>query len=218
MPNINNVDNIDNIVVIGNNHIKFYNDVLKISNITRTWIFRFQNIEKLKFEEAKRIYEKNKAQYEYDETQKKNKSLVGTFIGAIISLFFTVAALSFRSIATGIFFLCITGILSYISYRIYSKEILYPGSTPAERAFPDKFGLGIEMNSGYKVTFTAIGSDGIQALKKLQNNIEDADENRKNIICFNLNENKINIENNEGIINAGDFANNILTQKEQSNL
>lgn len=212
MPNINNVNNIESTVVIGNNHVKFYNEILKISNITRTWIFRFQNIEKIKFEEAKRIYEKNKAQFEYTETQKRNKSLVLAIIGAIIFLFCTISALSSRSITMGIFFLCITGVLAYIVYRIYNKEILYPDSPPTEREFPDKFGLGIEMNSGYKVTFTAIGSDGVQALRKLQNNIEDADENRKNIINFNLNENNITVENNDGLINTGDYANNILNR------
>ena len=218
MPNIKDVDNIESTVVIGNNHIKFYNEVLKISNITRTWVFRYQNIEKKKFEEEKRIYEKNKAQYEHDETQNKNKYLAGFIIGAVVSLFITFTAFSSRSIVTGIFFLCLTGFLSYIAYRIYNKEILYPGMPPTEREFPDKFGLGIEMNSGYKITFTAIGKEGVKALKKLQHDIEAADENDKsnNIIYFNLNENNVTVENNDGIINTGDYANNVINVKEHN--
>ena len=73
---------------------------------------------------------------------------------------------------------------------------------------PDKFGLGIEMNSGHKVTFTAIGDDGVRALRKLQNDIEDAGVH-KDIIYFNMNDYNISVENNDGVINTGDFANNI---------
>ena len=41
-----NLADINN-VVIGDNRVKFYNEILKISNISRTWIFRFQNVEKI---------------------------------------------------------------------------------------------------------------------------------------------------------------------------
>lgn len=77
----------------------------------------------------------------------------------------------------------------------------YPYPPPAERMIPDKFGLGIEMNSGHKVTFTAVGDDGVRALRKLQNDIEDADVH-KDIIYFNMNDYNISVENNDSVISS----------------
>lgn len=211
MPNIKNVNNIENTVIIGNNHIKFHNEILKISNISRTWVFKFQNIEKRKFEQEKQAYVNAKARYEQDETRKNKETVRNILIAAAVLLLISIVAFSSGSVATAILFLCITGILAYVAYQIYKKDPQYPYSPPTERKFPDKYGLGIEMNSGYKVTFIAIGNEGIKALKKLQYDIEDADENN-NIIYFNLNENNITVENNDGIINTGDDTNNILNK------
>lgn len=55
-----NVSNINNII-IGDNLIRYQNETLKISNISRTWIFRFQNVEKRKFEEERTAYNNAKA-------------------------------------------------------------------------------------------------------------------------------------------------------------
>lgn len=217
MPNIKNVDNIENTVIIGDNHVKFHNEILKISNITRTWVFKFQNIEKRKFEQEKQAYENAKARFEQDETQKNKETIRKVLIAAAILLLISIIAFSSRSIAIGILFLCITGILAYVAYQIYQRKPYYPYSPPTERAFPDKYGLGIEMSSGYVITFAAIGDDGNQALKNLQNNIEDADINN-NIIYFNLNENNVTVEKNDGYINIGDYANNIFNRKVQGNL
>ena len=199
--------NINN-VVIGENHIKFYDEILKISNISRTWVFRFQNVEKRKYEEQKLAYRNAKSRYEECETQKKEDTIRNILIGAVISLFISVLGFSFRTVTVGLMCLCITGVLAYVAFRVNKREIIYPYSPPAEKMFPDKFGLGIEMNSGYKVTFTAIGDDGVRALRKLQNDIEEADVH-KDIIYFNMNDYNISVENNDGIINTGDFANNI---------
>lgn len=201
MANVNNV-------VIGENRIKYYDEILKISNISRTWVFRFQNVEKRKFEEEKRAYKNAKTQYEENEARKKKESIRNILIGAAIFLFISLLCFSAKSAAVGFLCLCITGVLAYVAYRVYKREINYPYSPPAERMIPDKFGLGIEMNSGHKVTFTAIGDDGVRALRKLQNDIEDAGVH-KDIIYFNMNDYNISVENNDGVINTGDFANNI---------
>ena len=129
-------------------------------------------------------------------------------IGVVISFFSSVSGFLFKSVALGFICLCITGALAYAAYVGYKREIVYPYSSPIEKLFPDKFGLGIEMNSSHIVTFTAIGDDGVKALKKLQNDIVDADVH-KEIIQFNLNDYNISVENNDGVINTGDFANNI---------
>ena len=206
----------ENSVVIGENCIKFYNEVLKISNISRTWIFRFQNIEKKKFEEQKRAYENAKIQYERSEAQKKKDSMRNILIGIAVSLVISVIGFSSESAAGGLLFLCIAGILGYVAFGIYKRDTAYPYAPPAERMFPEKFGLGIEMNSGYTATFTAIGDDGVKALSELQDNIADADV-RKDVICLNLNEYNISVENNEGIINTGDFASNATYQGGKAN-
>lgn len=205
-----------NSVVIGENRIKYYNEILKISNISRTWVFKFQNVEKRKFEEEKLNYEKKKIQYEEQETRKNKESTRKFLIGAAISFLISSLSFSSSSVSIGFLFLCITGILAYVAYGLYKKEIICPWLPPTERKFPDKFGLGIEMNSGYKVTFTAIGNAGVEALRKLQNDIEDADV--KGIIYFNMNDYNINVENNDGVINTGDFASNLYQKKEGDNL
>lgn len=197
-----------NSVVIGENRIKYYDEILKISNISRTWIFRFQNIEKKKFEDEKLAYKNAKAQYEEREARKKQESIRNILIGASISLLISVLSFLSKSAAIGFLCLCIAGVLAYVAFGINQKKIMFPYSPPSEKMFPDKFGLGIEMNSGHRVIFTAIGDDGVRALRELQNDIEDAGIH-KDIIYFNMNDYNISVENNDGIINTGDFANNI---------
>lgn len=217
MSNINNIGNIENTVVIGNNHVKFYNEILKISNISRTWIFRFQNIEKRKFEQEKQAYENAKARYEQNEAQKKKDTIRNIIIAAAILFLISIWSFSSGLNTIGGLFLCVILVLAFVAYKINIKDSSYPYSPPTERNFPDKYGLGIEMNSGHVTTFTAIGDEGIKALRKLQFDIEDADVN-KNIIYFNLNENNINVETNDGVINTGDYANNNYHKQGQSNL
>lgn len=200
------MDNM-NSVVIGDNRIKYYDEILKISNISRTWIFRFQNVEKRKFEEEKLAYRNAKARYEENEIRKKKESIRNILIAAAIFSFISALFLLFGSFPVGLLLLCVTGVLAYVAFIVYKREINYPYSPPTERMFPDKFGLGIEMNSGHKITFTAIGDDGVRALRKLQNDIEDADIHN-GIIYFNMGDYNITVENNDGVINTGDFANN----------
>ena len=205
-----------NKVIIGDNRIKFYDEILKVSNISRTWVFKYQNIEKRKFQEQVQVYQKAKAQYEANETQKKKESIRNALVGAVIFLLIAMFC-SFISGAAGFLFLCITGICIYAAFMLYKEEIIYPFGPPVEKSFPDKFGLGIQMNSGHTVTFTAIGKDGVDALRDLQNKIEEADVN-KGIIYFNLGDNNITLENKDCIISTGDFANNVYHKEEEENL
>lgn len=201
--------NINDIIEIGKNHIKYYNEILKISNISRTWIFRFQNIEKRNYEKAVQAYEKDKERYEEIQTQKKNESIKNNLIAAVVFLFILIFGFSLRSIAIVILSLCFLGIFAYRTYLSYNTNIVYPESPPVKRPFPDKFGLGIEMNSGYIATFTAIGDDGEIALRRLQNDIDSADIHSAPTI-FNMNDYKITVENNEGIISTGEKSKNNL--------
>jgi len=179
-------------IKIGNNFIRFHNKSLKLSNISRTWIFRFDNIEKKKFIKAKEEYEKSR-----DEKIKR-------LYAATIFLIFVAIMLFYNMGFPGIVPLAAAGICGYMVYRIKNNDITYSPS-----AFPDKFGLGIEMNSGYTEIFTAIGKDGEIALQELQKDIDEADK-RQDIVVFNMNDNSITVENNDGIISTGDYADNIF--------
>lgn len=209
---MSNINNINHMVVIGNNHIRYYNEVLKISNISRTWIFRFQNIEKKKFEESMRAYENNKSKYKASEIRKKKESIRNNLICLAVFIVLLVLCMSLK-FSVGVFiFLCLIGLFAILAFRAALSDIApYPYSSPREGLFPEKYGFGIEMNSGHIVTFTAIGDDGIKALRELQNDIENADV-YKTTINFNLNENNITVENNDGLINTGDYANNVLSR------
>lgn len=210
------MDNINN-VIIGNNLIRYQNETLKVSNISRTWIFRFQNVEKRRYEEEKMAYNSEKARYERDETQKKRIYIRNILFAVTIFTLIFIICLFNGVIPISLVCLCIAGILAFAAYQIHNSGIKYPFPPPIEKNFPDKYGLGIEMNSGYKAIFAAIGDEGVRALRKLQNDIEDADAN-KNIIHFNMNDYNITVENNDGIINTGDYANNLFQKGGQAAL
>ncbi len=67
MPNYNSNIEIDK------NSICYGNEVLKISNISRTWIFKFENKEKKAYEMSKVKYEVAKENYELREKYKKTQ-------------------------------------------------------------------------------------------------------------------------------------------------
>lgn len=206
-----------NKVMIEENRIRYNSEVLKVSNISRTWIFKYQNIEKRKFEEEKLAYQNAKAQYEANEAQKKKENVRKLIMGAVIAFIVSLLGFSSGAAGAGVLCLCITGGLAYLAYSLSNKENSYPYPAPTEKMFPDKFGLGIEMNSGYRVIFTAIGNNGVTGLRKLQNDIEEADVH-KGLSIFNMNDYNISVENNDGIINTGDFANNDYQKKGQDHL
>jgi len=100
--------------------------------------------------------------------------------------------------------LAISVICGYIAVKTYKKDINYDEEPPVEKKVPNKFGLGIQMNSGYLTIFTAEGAEGVRALKQLQNDIKDADIHNEKTV-FNMNEYNVKVEGDvEGIVNFGD--------------
>lgn len=71
-------------IEIDKNNISYENEVLKISNISRTWIFRFQNKEKKAYELEKENYERAKKNYELREKYKKNREVKNYSIACIL--------------------------------------------------------------------------------------------------------------------------------------
>lgn len=209
--------NFSNVIEIGDNHIKYYNEILKISNISRTWIFRFQNIEKRNFEKAVLAYEEAKDRYEENKSIERKESIRNNVLAILVLFLFAIFAFSSKSTVIGFLLLGILGFFAYRVYQAYNMDIEYPKLPPKERPFPDKFGLGIEMNSGYMTTFTAIGDDGARALRELQNEIDNADIHMSPTI-FNMNDYNVTVENNEGVISTGDYAKNTMYETEKEDL
>ncbi len=214
MPSINS--NIE----IGDNSIHFNNESLKISNIARTWIFRYQNIEKNQFEKTKIEYENTKIRYENAKKARKKEKIRSCIIVAIVLGLLGIVLLGMLDFEStillgtvSIILLCSVGICIMFAYMVKNENISYPYAAPQERTFPEKYGLGIGMNSGYSVVFTAIGIEGVKALSQLQRDIDDAD-NRNEITIFNMNDHHITVENNEGIISTGDNSDNIIEERE----
>lgn len=113
--------------------------------------------------------------------------------------------------------LVISAVCGLAAFREYKKNINYNIAPPEEKEFPNKFGLGIQMNSGYITVFTAEGQDGVRALKKLQDDIKEADIHTEKTV-FNMNEYNVKVEGDvEGIVNFGDDNININGGKELQN-
>lgn len=212
-----NTQKIGRFIEIGDNHIKYNNEILKISNISRTWIFRFENVERIRYERAVSAYEEAKAQYERSETIARNTSIRNNVIIAFVLLLISIFAFSSNFVGIGALLLGTLCIFIYLAFRAYNRDIEYPKSPPKARPFPNKYGLSIEMNSGYITTFAAIGDDGINALGILQSEIDNADIHMAPTV-FNMNDFNVTVENNEGIISAGDYAKNIIYKAEEGYL
>lgn len=210
MPKINSNIEIDK------NCICYGNEVLKISNISRTWIFKFQNKEKKEYQVAKINYEIAKEKYEVTQRYKKRQEVIKYSIMCILTGLVSFY-ISWKTII-GILLLVFAIICAFITFKKLIKKINYDEEPPKEKKSPNKFGLGIQMNSSYVVVFTAEGVEGIRALKKLQNDIKEADiHNRKTI--FNMNEYNVKVEGDvEGIVNFGDDNININKEKEPLNV
>lgn len=233
-------------IIIGKNYIR-YNDVdLKISNISRTWVFRFRNHEKAAKEQEKRRFQDGKERAEKNESIKKRANVKAcvtiSIIFFIISLIACIATMlvgkepllkeltnmfaesipfpigstslpiGILTLPIGIISFIISGMLALAAYKIHNKVFIYNFTPPLDIDYPDKYGLGIEMTSGYKVYFTAERNEGYLALRKLQDDINNADT-QHGITVFNMQDNSITVENNDGIINTGDTVDNYVGAK-----
>lgn len=177
-------------IEIRKNYIHYCDESLKISNISRISILHFFNKEKM---EAVHIIEQ------------KKKGLIFVTLGAIFAFLLSLIWFFDGSI-TGLFFLLIAAVCGFFCYQIV-QEIAKLKS----KEFPNKYGLKIEMNSGYSAIFTAIGQEGEKTLQLIQKKIEDADTQQGTII--NLSENHITVENNNGNISTGDNTKNTILDK-----
>jgi len=198
-------------IIIGKNCIRYYNEVLKASNVSRTWIFRFHNVEKKAYEIRQRKYEESKKNYERMAEQNRKNQINFYFILTGILVFICLILVGTNnSVVASVFFLLaiIIGFLGYLEYK--KKKSEYPEAPPIGDSFPDKYGLSIEMNSGYVSTFTAIGKEGVRILRKIQDDINDADTQQE--VTINMYDNSITVENNDGIISTGDNTENIIEE------
>ncbi len=207
--------NYNGVIEIGKNCIRYFDEALKISNISRTYIIKYQNKERKAFEDAKIAYEIEKERYEAEELRKVKEKSRNYTIATVALILLSLIFFSSRATSLGVVLLFVGGACGYLAYQEANKSVSYNVTPPKERPFPDKYGLCIEMNSSYSVTFTAIGSDGHQALRQLQNEINDADEQHETTI-FNMIDNRITVENNDGIISTGDNVANTVKEREGS--
>ena len=147
MPNINNIE-------IDKNSICYGDEVLKISNISRMCIFRFKNLKREEHEREKQRYKDSKRYYEQREHNKK-KIVIGIFSVCLLE----------RTL-WGLIVLAISIICGLLAIKTYRKKIDYNEEPPEEKSFPEKFGLGIQMNSGYYAVFAAEGTERKRCLAK----------------------------------------------------
>jgi len=200
-------------IEIGKNWIRYYSEELKISNISRTWIFKFQNKERKAYENAMRNYEDEKRRYLETENRKKQDNIRNYTFAAVVIVIISIFIFSLsQSILPVLASLVGAGIFGYMAYLSKNKSVVFEVAPPVEKLFPDKFGLGIEMNTGYHAIFTAIGDDGKRSLGELQKKISDADM-QKEITNFNMYDNRITVENMEGIVSVGENAENTIINK-----
>lgn len=157
MPNINNIE-------IDKNSICYGDEVLKISNISRMCIFRFKNLKREENEREKQRYKDSKRYYEQREHNKKKIEIRNYSIACILIGIFSVCLLE-RTL-WGVIVLAISIICGLLAIKTYRKKIDYNEEPPEEKFFPEKFGLGIQMNSGYYAVFAAEGTERKRCLAK----------------------------------------------------
>lgn len=208
--------NLNSSIEIDKDNICYGSEVLKISNISRTWVFRFQNKEKKAYESEVMKYEIIKRNYEIKEKYKKKEDVKKYSVLCILTALFAINIL--RVNILGLLFLAISVACGFIAFKKYKKDIKYDQEPPVKKEFKNKFGLGIEMNSGYVVVFAADGKEGEKALKKLQNDIKNAYTHSEKTV-FNMNEYNVKVEGDiDGIINLGDDNVNVNNGKELLNI
>ncbi|MCL2253514.1 MAG: hypothetical protein FWC09_03645 [Lachnospiraceae bacterium] len=182
-------------IKIGDNFIRFENNSIKLSSVARTSLFKYRNIE---YEEARKEYKREKEHFE----RERNNRVIIYFFATLVLILIATLLLSNELNSFGIVALIAAGIC-FIAYRVKKGDSAYPFAPPKKRDYPDRFGLGVELNSGYMEIFSALGTDGQIALNDLREIIDEATE-RKGVINFSMIDNSITVKNKDGIINFGD--------------
>ena len=190
-----------NKIVIGNDTITYYDEVLKISNISRTSIVIYENKNYLN---AIKQYNDKKQAHE----QKQNDLFKYFGIGALITFFLSVIFFS-NSIVFGLILLVVSGICGFFAYQAKYINFEYKIPRPFRGNYPERYGLCVNMNSGYRSYFTASKDEGLDALRELQKLINKAGEKSEPIV---YQDNRVHIENKDGVINLGD-NNEIINER-----
>ncbi len=213
-----------NEIQIDGHCIRYGDDIILVSNISRMYIIQFFNRERKEYQDALKKYEERKKIYEAIENSKKTSRLRNSIIAAVLFLILTTVAFRIAERFTelqplrlwGMFCLGIAAICILIAIITFRKKIVYDVEPPEEKPFPDRHGLFIEMNSGRATVFTALDEVGKQALRILRDSINEAVLQQTSIV-FNMTENHIQLESNDGFISVGNDAHNNIIWEEKSN-
>lgn len=209
-------------IKIDSDYIRYGDNIIKNSNISRMYIVKFYNKERENYRRALKKYEENKRFYEAVERDRKITKLRNSIV---IGVLFCLAAIfilrsaedAFAQINTfkivSGFCFGIAAICILIAFFTFRKKIEYHVAPPEEEPFPERHGLFIELNSGKSVVFTALDELGKQSLRILRDNIIEASSQQKPLV-FNMTENHISVENNDGIIALGDHTDNTIEKED----
>jgi len=188
-------------IAIGNNSISYYDEVLKISNISRTSIVIYENKD---YQKAIKHHDDKKQAHD----KKQNDLFLAFCGGTLLTLFISVVSFLNSSTVFGFILLITTGICGFFAY--HAKHTDFKDKRPKRSDYPERYGLCVNMNSSYSSYFTASGEDGLVALRELQKLIDEADERNDTIV---YQDNRVNIENKDGVLNIGD--NNEIRNKSE---
>lgn len=183
------------------------------------YIKKFYNKKKHDYENNLKEYYANKNFFESTEKRKKRNRIITLVFLSVLFLFITIVCFSSQGISSlqvaGFVFsilvlICVAAVIITIK-----KKVEYKQAPPVSEPFPDTHGLFIEMNSGYSVVFTAVDNLGRESLRQLRDRINDADVLQTSTV-FNMVENHVNVESNEGIISLGDNSNNLMMRGQEN--
>ncbi len=209
-----------NEVRIDRDSVRYGDDIIRVSNISRMYMIQFFNRKKKKYEDDLKKYEDGKRIYEILEKNRKNSRLCIFIIAAIclflLGIFFLrqtghAVEQNMTVKTAGMFCVGIGAVCVLAAILTAGKKIVYNHEPPEKGDFPENYGLVIEMNSGQSVIFKALDEIGKENLRTFRDNINDAAQQQP--FTFNLTEHHIQMETNEGAIVIGDNAQHIVNQE-----
>lgn len=205
----------DDRIYIEKNCVRYHDDIIKISNISRMYITKFYNEKKHQYNEALSRYEYHKKWHEDNEKQKKRNRVIGCIVLAVVCLLAAVVIpyqkiISFPQF-TGTSLIVAACIFLIFAVIFSRKNTAYKQEPPQKEPFPDTHGLFIELNSGNSVVFTAVDDMGRDALRSLRDQINKSDVLRETV-TFNMVDNHIEVETNEGVVSLGGHTKNTVNR------
>lgn len=203
-----------NEIEISGDSVQYGDAIIRTANISRMYIVKFFNQRRKQYQEDLAHYEDRKRIYEIVEKRQKTTKVricAGAAIVLALLAFLIWRNAAGRETAQTSTAICIGAavICGLIALFAAQKDITYNEQPPEEEAFPDRHGLFIELNSGRNVIFAAEDEMGKQSLRVLRDMINDAIR-KQNAAVFNMTENHISVENNDGIISTGNDAKNAV--------